>query len=216
MTKYPDYTVGGIPLELGMIYYEDIRGEEYIDSVTGKIAYLPPDGKITGDDITIIAKYTSPPYHYGFTLGFTWKGFKASGVFTGVFGHKVFISKDEQTTPDPAEEEINNVFSFWSDYWTEENPDAAFPRPYEYGLPGQNSTFWMRNGHTLQLTTLNLSYSLPATLSHKIGIPEFRFYFTSRNLWTIINPFDHKDPSISRGYDYPLMRTFNFGINITL
>ncbi len=216
MSKYPDYTVDGEPLQLGMIYYKDVRGEEYIDSVTGKIAYLPPDGTITGDDVTIIAKYTSAPYTYGFTLGFTWKGLRASGVFTGAFGHKVFISKDEQTTPDPSKEEINNVFSFWRDYWTEENTDAAFPRPYEYGLAGENSTFWMRNGHTLQLSTLNISYNLPQSLSRKIGVPELRLYFSSRNLWTIINPFDHKDPSISRGYDYPLMRTFNFGINITL
>ncbi|MBN2275972.1 MAG: SusC/RagA family TonB-linked outer membrane protein, partial [Bacteroidales bacterium] len=216
MAKYPNYTINDQELELGMIYYEDVRGEEYIDSTTGKIAYLPPDGKITSDDVTIIAKYTSPPYHYGFTLGLSWKGLNINGTFTGVFGHKVFISKDEQTTPDPSLEEIKNVFSFWSDYWTEENPDAAYPRPYEYGLAGQNSTFWMRNGHTLQLTTFKLSYNLPAKLSKRIGIPEFRFYFTSRNLWTIINPFDHKDPSISRGYDYPLMRTFNFGVNITL
>jgi len=199
-----------------MIYYKDIRGEQYIDSTTGKIAYLPPDGKITGDDQTIIAKYTNPPYHYGFTLGLSWKGFKASGIFTGIFGHKVFISKDEQTTPDPTLGQINNVFDFWSDYWTEENPDAAFPRPYAYGLEEQNSTFWMRNGHTLRLSTFNLSYNLPPALSKRIGIPELRFYFTSRNLWTIINPFEHKDPGISRGYDYPLMRTFNFGANITL
>ncbi|MBN1414484.1 MAG: TonB-dependent receptor [Bacteroidales bacterium] len=220
MAKYPDYTIddGGIerPLELGMIYYKDIRGEEYIDSITGKIAYLPPDGKITDADVTIIAKYTNPPYHYGFTLGLSWKGFKITGVFTGVFGHKVFISKDEQTTPDPTLEEINNVFSFWGDYWTEDNPDAEYPRPYAYGLAEQNTTFWMRDGHTLQLSTLNLSYNLPSHLSQKIKIPELRIYFTSRNLWTIINPFDHKDPSVSRGYDYPLMRTFNLGINITL
>ena len=216
MEQYPNYTINGLPLELGMIYYKDIRGEEYIDSVTNKIAYLPPDGIIDGNDVTIIAKYTSPPYHYGFSLGFSWKGFRINGTFTGIFGHKVFISKDEQVTPDPNESDINNVFGFWSDYWTEENPDAAFPRPFAYGLEEQNTTFWMRDGHTLRLKTLNVSYSLPAKVSLKIKIPELRLYFTSQNLWTIINPFDHKDPGISRGYDYPLMRTFNFGINITI
>lgn len=220
MEKYPNYTIKEgdeeRPLELGMVYYEDIRGEEYIDSVTGKIAYLPPDGKITGDDVTIIAKYTNPPFQYGFTLGASWKGIKVSGTFSGEFGHKVFISKDEQVTPDPSSENITNVFGFWRDYWTEENADAAYPRPYKFGLSGENSTFWMRNGHTLRLTTLNVSYNLPKSLAKKIGVPELRVYFSSRNLWTIINPFEHKDPGISRGYDYPLMRTFNFGLNITI
>lgn len=216
MERYPDYTINGRPLELGMIYYKDVCGEEYTDSTTGKIAYLPPDGKITGDDIRIIAKYTSPPFHYGISLGISYKGFSISGTFTGIFGHKVFISKDEQVTPDPDKKELNNVFGFWADYWTPENPDAKYPRPYAYGLEEQNTTFWMRNGHTLRLKNLNVSYTMPKEISTKIRIPELRLYFTSQNLWTIINPFDHKDPGISRGYDYPLMRTYNLGINITI
>lgn len=216
MAKYPDYTIDGFPLQLGMIYYEDVRGEQYIDSLTGKIAYLPPDGKITGDDQTIIAKYTSPPFHYGFTLGFSWKGFKVNGTFSGIFGHKVFITKEEHELPDPNSQDITNVFSFWKDYWTPENPNAAYPRPYYFGLDDQVSTFWMRNGHTLRLKSLNVSYNIPRSLSQKIGIPDMRVYFSSQNLWTIINPFKFKDPGISKGYDYPLMRTYNFGINITI
>lgn len=216
MELYPNYTISGQPLELGMIYYKDIKGPQYIDSTSGKIAYLPPDGTITGADESIIAKYTSPPFHYGFSLGLSYKGLSVNATFTGIFGHKVFISKDEQVTPDPSSSEINNVFGFWEDYWTPENPDAAYPRAWAYGLDEQNTTFWMRDGHTLRLKNLNISYSMPKKLTKRIGIPEMRFYFSSRNLWTLINPFDHKDPGISRGYDYPLMRTYNFGINITI
>jgi TonB-linked SusC/RagA family outer membrane protein len=215
MAKYPDYTINGMPLELGMIYYEDIRGEEYTDD-DGKIAYLPPDGKIDGSDKTIIAQYTSPPFHYGFTLGASWKGIKVNATFSGIFGHKEFISKDEQTLPDPFSQDITNVFGFWSDYWTPTNTDAAYPRPFYYGYHDQMTTFWMRDGHTLRLKNLNVSYSVPQSVAQKLKITSMRLYFSSQNLWTIISPFDHKDPAVSRGYDYPLMRTYNFGINITI
>ena len=109
-----------------------------------------------------------------------------------------------------------NVFSWWSDYWTEENPNAAYPRPYEYGLVEQHSTFWIHDGHTLRLTNMNVSYNLPGKISEQWKIPQLRLYFTATNLWTVISPFDYKDPSVSRAYDYPLTRTYNFGVNITL
>ena len=191
MEQYPDYEIDGQPLELGMIYYKDICGEQYIDSVTGRIAYLPPDGTITGADVRIIAKYTSAPYHYGFSLGASWKGINIKAIFSGEFGHKVFINDEEYELPDPSDNTYTNVFSFWKDYWTPENTDASMPRPYEFGLDDQVSTFWMKNGHTLRLKTLNVSYTLPKSLSEKIKVPELRVYFSSQNLWTVINPFDH-------------------------
>jgi TonB-linked SusC/RagA family outer membrane protein len=200
--------------ELGMLYYKDLRGESYIDA-EGKRQYAPPDGIIDDNDKTIIAKYTNPPYHYGFAMGASWKGLKVDLVFNGEFGHKVFVQKDEQATPDPAVG-ITNVFAFWSDYWTPENTDAAYPRPYKYGLDQQMSTFWMRDGHTLRLNTLTISYSLPANVARKLTIGELRIFFTAQNLWTIINPFDHKDPSVAKAYDYPMIRNYNLGVNITL
>lgn len=215
MAKYPDYTINGQPLALGMIYYEDVRGDSYIDTITGQKKWLEPDGKITEDDVTIIAKYTSPPFHYAFSLGCSWKGVRVTATFKGVFGHKVFISKDEQYTPEPNKD-ISNVFGFWSDYWTPDNPDAAFPRPYRYGLPKQNTTFWMRDGHTLRVSDLNVSYTLPKPFAERLKLSQLKVYCSTKNLFTIINPFDHKDPAISRGYEYPLMRLYNLGVRITL
>jgi TonB-linked SusC/RagA family outer membrane protein len=203
LAENPDYTIDGKAPEVGMLNYKDIRGENYSDGA---------DGKIDGNDRTIIAEYSSPPYHYGFTLGLSWKSIKLNMTFSGAFGHQEFINKDEQALPTSA----SNVFAFWGDYWSDQNPDGSMPRPYEYGYEGQVSTFWMRNGHTLRLSNLNLSYTLPDKLSSKINIPQLRVYFTATNLWTIISPFKYKDPSVSRAYDYPMMSTYNFGLNITL
>lgn len=196
-------SIGNEAVALGMLYYADIRGENYSEG---------PDGKINEYDRSTIAKYTSPPYNCGLSLGASWKGLSIDMTFTGEFGHKVFINKDEMVLPD----ENNNVFSFWNDYWTPENPNASMPRPYRYGQEEQISTFWMRNGTTLRLRTINVSYTLPSTFSNKLNISQTRVYFTTTNLWTIISPFDFKDPDVAKAYDYPMQRTFNVGVSITL
>ncbi|WP_164891078.1 SusC/RagA family TonB-linked outer membrane protein [Botryobacter ruber] len=195
-------TIDGVPVEMGMIYYKDIRGENYSEG---------PDGEINQWDRTIIAERTSPAYAYGFTLGASWKNLRASATFSGAFGHKVFIQKDEMVLPTSN----TNVFSFWNDYWTPDNPNASMPRPFNYGMADQISTFWMRDGHTLRLNNINVSYELPSKLTQRWKLPQFKVFYAGTNIWTVINPFDHKDPSVARAYEYPMVTTSNFGLNVT-
>ncbi len=193
--------------QLGMIAYQDIGGDVYSNE---------PDGLLTKDgDTRIIAEYTSPPYSYGLSFRFGWKEISVSGNFSGVFGHKEFIPKvehDHASLPDLN----SNTFAWWGDYWTEDNPDASLPRPYAYGLEDQHSTFWMRDGHTLRLNNLNVSYAIPDKWSRKIKVDNWRFYMTVTNVWTIISPFDYKDPAISNAFEYPLVRTISLGTRFSL
>jgi len=89
MSRYPDYTVDGEPLQLGMIYYKDVRGEEYIDSVTGKIAYLPRTVQSPAMMSPSSQNIQAPPIPMALRWASPGKGLRASGVFTGAFGHKV-------------------------------------------------------------------------------------------------------------------------------
>jgi TonB-linked SusC/RagA family outer membrane protein len=203
LAENPEYTIDEKPPELGMLYYDDFRGENYSEG---------PDSVVNKWDKVILAEYTSPPYNYGISLGASWKGLSIDFTFKGEFGHKAFVSKDEQELPTAT----FNVFSWWADHWTMDNPNATYPRPYDYGLVKQHSNFWMRDGHTLRLTNMNISYNLPGKIASAWGIPQLRIYFTTNNLWTVISPFDYKDPNVSRAYDYPMMRTYNFGVSITL
>lgn len=199
----PGLMIDGRPPEVGTLMYLDHRGDAFNEG---------PDGVVNGNDRTIIAEYTDPPFNYGFSLGASWKGFSMDMTFKGAFGHKVLVEKDEQVLPDAK----TNVYSWWKDYWTPENPNAAYPRPYNYGFNQQHSTFWKRDGHTLRLSNLKMAYTLPGEISEQWKIPKLSVFFTTNNLWTVISPFDFKDPSVSRGYDYPMMRTYNFGVSITL
>jgi TonB-linked SusC/RagA family outer membrane protein len=209
---YPTIPSNGqnIPVAKGMIYYKDVGGPNYSNV---------PDGKLDGNDIRIIAQYTTAPYSYGFGLGMSYKAWKIQGNFGGAFGHKVFTGKDEQLVDRNAGLVVTptrNTFDWWGDYWTVDNPNSEFPRPSNYGLDGQISTFWMRNGHTLRLNNLSLSYQMPKNIATKLHMSNLRFYTSATNVWTIISPYKYKDPAVSQAFDYPLVRTISIGLSFSI
>jgi len=209
MMDNPNYSISGETFTktsdlVGMLNYKDIRGTDGTEGPNGQFNYDQIE------DRTIIAQHTNPPYIYGSTLGVSWKGIKIDATFSGKFGNKVFYDKNAMVSPTTTE----NVPSFWQDHWTPSNPNAAYPRAYDFGLEGNYSTFWMRDGHTLRLSDLNVSYSLPSKLSGYFGVDQLRIFFNTKYLWTIISPFDYKDANLSNYNGYPMTRTYNFGITI--
>jgi TonB-linked SusC/RagA family outer membrane protein len=199
----PNFITDSRQLELGMLNYKDIRGTDGSEGPNGIFNFD------LEEDRTVIARKTSAPYIYGATIGFSWKGFRTDMTLSGKFGHEVLYDKEAMTSPTKTA----NVPAFWQDHWTPENPDAAFPRAADYGLVGNYSTFWKRNGHTLRLTDLNVSYALPSGWSQKLSIDQFRIFFNTKYLWTIINPFDYKDVNLSKYNGYPMTRSYNIGVN---
>lgn len=204
MMDNPNYLSDAQPIEVGMLNYKDIRGTDGSEG---------PNGQFNFDmieDRTVIARKTSPPYIYGVNFDMSWKGIKVDMTFSGKFGHQILFDKEAMTSPSISA----NVPAFWNDHWTPDNIYAAYPRAYNYGLDGNYSTFWIRNGHTLRLTDLNVSYSLPGKWAQQFGLSQLRFFFNTKYLWTIINPLPYKDANLSKYNGYPMTRTYNFGINV--
>jgi TonB-linked SusC/RagA family outer membrane protein len=204
MMDNPNYTINNLKPELGMLNYVDIRGTDGTEGPNGNFNFA------IIEDRTVIAKHTSPTYYYGSTLFASWKGLKIETTLSGKFGNKVFFDKEAMALPTAT----TNVPAFWSDHWTADNPDAAYPRAYNYGLVSNYSTFWMRDGHILRLTDLNVSYILPASWAKKIDISQFRLFFTTKYLFTFLNPLPYKDADLSRYNSYPMTRSYNLGINL--
>lgn len=220
---YTTVTVLGIKeedLKPGMLMFRDVGGARYQDT-DGKWHDGAPDGNITSDDQRIISKYDSSPFNYGFTLGFTWKNLKVDALFNGSFGSDVVFEKGwyENTSGGSRSGEFlsvqsNQLREWYGNYWTENNVNAKYPRLDTNSLRNQRSTFWMRDGHTLRLRSLNLSYNLSGKYTKSIGIEQLRVFFSGTNLVTLINPYPYKDASVGYWSDYPMIRTFNFGLNL--
>jgi hypothetical protein len=84
----------------------------------------------------------------------------------------------------------------------------------------------VQNASFVRCKTLELGYTLPASLTGKIGVKNSRVYVNSYNLFTITGLKDSdpehpgKTPNAGfdsdlGGYKYPLNRTFNVGASIT-
>ena len=106
-----------------------------------------------------------------------------------------------------------NIFRNQLDYWTEDNQNAKFPRPYingnttsVNGLPntGNNNyyqqTKYLANLAFLRVKNLTIGYTLPQALTQKVNLEKVRVYFSAQNLLT----FDHiggvMDPELTGGW----------------
>ena len=187
----------------------------------------PGDRKIIGNAL--------PSLQYGFTFGFDWLGFDVSAFFQGTGNHYWY----------PA----GMNYMFWGPYsysyvsflqrdfiqrcWSEENPDAYFPRPRSYSATGGElarvNTSYLQNIRYLRFKNLTVGYTLPSVATRKVGIDKVRLYFSGENLayWSPLKANTrYLDPESAYTRDsgsaaaqdhisYPWQRTLMFGIDVT-
>jgi TonB-linked SusC/RagA family outer membrane protein len=203
----PNYTIFGSKPELGMMNYKDLRGP---NSDT-------PDGVIDGNDQDWIQRHSAPPVNYGFSLGGNWNSFSLDLSFQGVGNYDVLISSGSGSRGLNARQVETNV-AFWTDHWTEDNPNASFPKVYNNQV-NQTSTFWRRNGAYLRLKNVMLSYDLPKTFSDRLKVGQFRIFLEGQNLLLLEDHVKWFDPELgntgSNIYLYPITRSFSAGINLS-
>jgi hypothetical protein len=164
---------------------------------------------------------------YGFGLSAGYKNFDLSGFFQGQARVSFFIDP-ARTSPfiqSPDNQFIGNtqlLKAFADNHWSEDNQNlyALYPRlGAEAGSIENNtqtSTWWLRDGSFLRLKSVELGYSLPASVSQKLNIKKMRIYFNGLNLLTF-SPFKLWDPEVGgNGFAYPIQKVFNVGINVNL
>ncbi|MDB5131515.1 MAG: TonB-dependent receptor [Mucilaginibacter sp.] len=205
------FSTNGIPPMGGDIKYRDLNG----------------DGKIDGADQTFIGYPTVPEIVYGYGLSAGYKNFDLSAFFQGQAHVSFFIDPSRVSpfiqSPDPYIYGNTQLLQAFADnHWSESNQNlyAEYPR---LGVTGnqiennrQTSTWWMRNGSFMRLKSLEVGYTLPASLTKKISVTKCRIYFNGLNLYTWA-PFKLWDPELGgNGFAYPIQKVFNMGITATL
>ena len=120
--------------------------------------------------------------------------------------------------------------AYWNEGGNGKSPKAMWS-PFSTGDAVVVPTDWaMDDASFLRLQSVTLGYTLPRTLTKKIGVERFRLYVTGTNLF-VISDYPGFDPEVSSyarnssysgltpGIDfssYPKSRAFTFGVNITL
>jgi TonB-linked SusC/RagA family outer membrane protein len=182
----------------GDIRYEDISG----------------DGKIDDNDIVKIGDPVVPQLIYGISPSVKYKNFTLDVFFQGAAKTNLYQSQQNAWA-------FHNGMSALVEnmnYWTPENPNALNPRITSGPTTNntQMSSFWMKDASYLRLKSATFSYTLPSSISGKIGSQHARVYVSGQNIftWSKLKNFD---PESTDPYSnlYPQQQVFSVGANIT-
>ncbi|MBC7617265.1 MAG: TonB-dependent receptor [Pedobacter sp.] len=159
-----------------------------------------------------------PHYEYGVNLTTSWKNFDFTAFIQGIGQRSAFLSGvGLRPFANGA-----NLFRHQIDYWTPDNPNAAYPILVPEANSADNfvrSDKWVRNAYYSRLKNVVLGYNLPKQFSQKLKLTNVRFYISGQNLFTLSKFYPGYDPEVSYGGSvggdfYPIMQTYTFGLNV--
>ena len=214
----------------GDIKFKDLNGDGVINNGANTLTEHGDLG-IVGD--------TLPRYTYGISLNADWNNFFIGVFFQGVLQQDwwpggeadVFWGQYNRPYNFMPKSQVGNI-------WSEDNPDAYFPR-YR-GYVAQNGagelhtaqTKYMQNAAYIRLKNLQIGYNLPHALISRAKISAARIYLSGENLWSwsplyrITKDLDVESirrsdtvtdtNSSGNGNNYPILKSYTIGLNITL
>lgn len=197
--EHPGYRIGSQTPALGMMVYKDLSGP------AGK-----PDNIIDSWDRDVLVA-NNFPLIYGLNLGADWKGFSLDMMFNG----KLHEQKSFKNLAEGVE--WNRMWTAWYDNsWTPENTESWLPKRVSNSQSNtytEDSDFWLKKVRFLRLKYLSLGYTIPKPFRGSF-FDRVKLFFYGTNLFVVSN-FSYYDPEMDGGYDFPAMRSYNFGIDVT-
>lgn len=172
------------------------------------------DGFVDEKDMAPIGKGTTPTDFTTVTLGFGWKGFEFSMMFTGVNGF--YGSTGYVTDLDDAGVYNDLHLASWTTYAYNNNipikaPALSYSKRSVSALANDwniaDRSFW-------RLKQLSISYSLPKEVLGK-AVKGVKFIVSGSNLLTF-SVMESKviDPEIASLTSLPLFRVYNIGVKL--
>ena len=226
-TAFVTVSNSNIPLP-GDIKFRDLNGDGFINNGKGTLEDHG-DLKVIGNSL--------PRYMFGVNLGMNWKSIAFSAFVQGI-GQRDWWPGTE-------------AGAFWGQYnrpyesipadmmknvWTEENPNAYFPRYRGYvALSGNRElaltqTRYLQNAAYARLKNVSINWTLPQQWTSRLKLTNARVFLTGQNLLTFTPMHKHagnfdpeviegSDPEVNanagNGYAYPMLKSYSVGLNLT-
>ncbi len=196
------------------------RGVTQPDAKPGDLRYkdIDKNGSIdfsNDTDKTMIGS-PIPKVIMGLNLGMNFKGFDFSTTFYASLGNKILRNYERQLP-------MANLLAYKMNRWTGPGSTNSEPRlTTDLTRNGVISDYFVEDGSFVRIKNIQLGYTLPSSLSKRIGATKLRLYIAANNLATFTKyrgydpDFSSSNPLVS-GIDYgyyPQAKTYMAGLNL--
>ncbi len=193
----PVQSVGGHASRPGDFKYKDLNN----------------DGLINEQDVAPIGYSNVPEYSFGGALSVTYKNFDVSVLFQGVSNVTNFY---QSRGTFPGSNYYTNHLNSWTAERAANGESITYPRLTTEPSPNEiRNSFFIIDASYMRLKNAEIGYTLPTSLTNKIGSKRVRIYANGLNLITWDNlPSKQFDPELTSELAYPVTRVINFGLNV--
>lgn len=184
----------------GDVRYKDLNGDGKINTGNNTVDN-PGDRKIIGN--------STPRFQYGFMAGIDYKGIDFSIFLQGVAKRDVWVGNNLFWGAGAT-----GTYEVYNDSWMPDRTNAYYPLYYSDNKNRQVQTRYLQNGAYLRVKDVTLGYTLPKSVTEKIKANRIRIYGSAYNILDIKSVPKTFDPELL-GMDYPIMKSFAFGIQVS-
>ena len=179
--------------------------------------------KVINTDDLVYKGDAAAHYVYGLNLNAKYKNFDVTAFFQGVLDQQVL--RTGYFSYPFVKQWQNQSTAFAGKTWTEENPNAQYPRTSTNYVRSAwnyaNKDFMLQNNRYVRLKTLVVGYNLKDLKVGKTKIDNLRIYFSGNDLFESTSLKDGYDPeasynSNSSSASYPFMRTWAMGVKLSI
>ena len=178
-------------------------------------------------------------YLFGLNLGADWNNFSFSVFLQGVGKQQWYPSTEAEMFWGQYNRPYNNIPIFHlGNMWTPENTNAYFPRTMSRAASnattrtlGVAQTRYLQNVAYVRMKNIQIGYNLPSNWTKRIGAQSMRIYFSGENLFTyspmyrvvkntidvenaVRSDRDTNSGNSGDGYNYPMLKSYSFGVNL--
>lgn len=191
----------------------------------GDVVYkdLNGDGQITDlGDRQAMGNPRNPEIQFGLPVTLQYKNFDFSFLLQGALKSSILL-KDAAVWDFPTydQDKLGSVRPHHLDRWTPETAETAKYPALSIGNQennkNSNSSLFLHDAKYLRLKNVEVGYNLPKDFIRRFGLNQFRVYAQGMNMLTWSGLKDLSiDPEMGNasGYWYPVLKVFNFGVNI--
>ena len=212
----------------------DIDGQGNRTIKPGDIKYIDynGDGRISAEDMILAGRGVIPRLMFGIDLSISWKGFDLMVLLqgAGLYNYNLRSGGRDFIMPFYAN---NSPHSFMvENMYIPENPwmptntsNAIWPR---FGTDetnrghrnfNLNNELWLVNGLYMRLKNVQVGYTIPKTITQRIGVEYLKVFLAGYNVitfskYSFIDPEIDTSPGRVFGDYHPIMGTYNFGVQM--